>query len=180
MKNIKIAIIGAMALGLTAVINLKAQTNTLPTTVPSFFTSVQSYLTSFNTNYTWAGEVFDAETGYKQVTGVNAASFANVNFHIGDSFEAVGTIQYSGVGSAINGGEIGIGYAMNHYDTRLTIDLLGGYDNNRGTGEIEPKMEVKKKLSENTYASVGMSLPVFFEGGFNKQPTFWAGLGFTF
>lgn len=159
-------------------ISAKAQTNV--TTVPTFFGSVQAYFTSFNTNYLWTGVMFDAETGYKQVTGVNAASFADINYHIGDAFEAVGTIQYSGVGSAINGGEIGIGYAINHYDTRLTADLLGGYDLNRACGEIEPKLEVKKKLTTNTYASVGMSLPIFFNGGFNSQPTFWTGLGFSF
>src|ERR1700676_4942798 len=85
-----------------------------PPTVPTFFTSVQSYFTSFNTNYSWTNISFDAETGYKQVTGVNAASWAELNYHIGDSFEAVGVIQYSGVGSAINGGEIGIGYALHH------------------------------------------------------------------
>lgn len=152
------------------------QTNTPAT----FFTSVQDYFTSFNTNYKWSSEMFDAETGYKQVTGVNAASFATINYHIGDTVEAVGNIQYSGIGSAINGGEIGIGYAINHYDTRLTFDLLGGYDVNRGSGEVEPKLEAKKKLTVNTYASVGMSLPIFFKGGMNTQPTFWTGLGFSF
>ena len=173
-------IIGLAAL-LLAGVEVKAQsTNSAPSTVPTFFTSFQGYLTSFNTNFTWLSETFDAETGYKQVTGVNAASFATVSFHIGDSFEGVGNIQYSGVGSGINGGELGLGYAINHFDTRLTGDLLVGYDNNRGSGEIEPKLEVKKKLTENTYASVGMSLPIFFKGGFNSQPTFWGGLGFSF
>ena len=164
-----------VALSISALVS-QAQTNTPAT----FFTSVQDYFTSFNTNYVWTGVMFDAETGYKQVTGVNAASFATVNYHIGDSVEAVGNIQYSGIGSAINGGEIGIGYAINHYDTRLTIDLLGGYDTGRGCGEVEPKLEAKKKLTVNTYASVGMSLPVFFKGGMNTQPTFWTGLGFSF
>ena len=138
-------------------------------------------MTSFNTNYTFTNNVFDVETGYKQVTGVNAASFATFDYYVTGDFEASATIQYSGVGSAINAGEVGIGYAIvNHYDTRLTLDLFGGYDNVRASGEIEPKIEIKKKLSVNTFASVGMSLPVFFKGGFNSQPTFWAGLGFTY
>lgn len=169
-------ILAAMAALIITASAAQAQTNT----VPGFFGSVQSYFTQFNTNYVWTGIMFDAETGYKQVTGVNAASFASINYHIGDSVEAVGNIQYSGVGSAINSAELGIGYAINHYDTRLTADLLGGYDNYQNSGVIEPKLEVKKKLTMNTYASVGISLPIYFSRQFNSNPTFWTGVGFSF
>jgi hypothetical protein len=163
---------------LVMVITSKAQT---ATNVPSFFTSVEAYMTSFNTNYTFTNNIFDLETGYKQVTGANASSFATFDYYITQNFEASAEIQYSGVGSAINGGELGIGYAIvNHFDTRLTLDLYGGYDDIRASAMVEPKVEIKKKLSTNTFASIGISLPIFFSGGFNTDPTFWAGAGFTY
>jgi hypothetical protein len=176
----EVIVFGLFAIMLFVRWSASAQTNAAPTTVPNYFTSVGLYLTTFNTNYTWDALNIDCETGYKQVTGVNSASFANVNYHIGNSVEIPATIQYSGVGSAINGGEIGIGYAVNHYDTRLTVDLLGGYDNFQNCGVLEPKLEVKKKLTPNTYASIGLSLPIYFEHQFNSNPTFWTGVGFTF
>lgn len=151
------------------------------TNVPTFFTSVEAYMTSFNTNYTFTNNTFDLETGYKQVTGVNAASFATFDYYIAQNFEASAEIQYSGVGSAINGGELGVGYAIvNHYDTRLSLYLYGGYDDVRAEGFVESKVEIKKKLTKNTFASIGMSLPIFFKGGFNSEPTFWTGVGFSY
>ena len=147
----------------------------------NFVQSVQYYFTSFNTNYSFAGEMLDGETGYKQVTGVNAASFATLNYHINDNIELSGSIQYSGVGSPINALEIGVGYALiNYYDTRLTVDLYGGYDWYQEAGVVEPKLEVKKKLTTNTFASIGVSLPYYFSHSFNNNPTFWTGVGFTF
>jgi len=145
----------------------------------NFVQSVQAYFTSFNTNYTFIGEKLDLETGYKQVTGVNAASFATLNYHVNDNFELGGTMQYSGVGSPINALEVGGGYGYNYYDTRVTVDLYGGYDWYQHTGVLEPKLEVKKKLTPNTFASLGMSLPYYIGQPFNNNPTFWTGVGFT-
>ena len=167
----------AIAARIAVSFSVRAQTNT----VPNFLQSLESYVTVLNTNFTFTNDTVDIETGYKQVTGANAASFATLDYYFAKSFEAQADIQFSGVGSAVNAGEIGIGYAVfNKYDTRITADVLAGYDDIKASAEIEPKLELKKKLTTNTFASVGISLPVFFKGGFNSQPTFWTGLGVTF
>jgi hypothetical protein len=175
----QIAFIAALAAIATifACVSAHAQTNTPAT----FFTSAQSYLTEFNTNYTFSGVKLEMSTGYKQVTGVNAASFVDGQYNFANGLNIDASIQFSGVGSAINGAEAGIGYnVIQHYDCEVNAVLLGGYDNVRGDGVIEPGVTLKKKLTENTFAEIGMSLPVFFQGGFNSQPTFRVGTGFTF
>lgn len=157
-----------------------AQTNQVATP-QTFFTSAQAYLTSFNTNYSFTDITLEVSTGYKQVTGVNAASFLDAQYDFANGLNIGGSLQFSGVGSPINGFEAGLGYNLiRHYDASVNVQLLGGYDNVRKDGVIEPGVTLKKKLSPNTFAEIGASLPVFFSGGFNSQPTFRVGTGFTF
>lgn len=154
----------------------------------TIFGSVEAYFTSFNTNYTFTNTLLECSTGYKQVTGVNAANFIDgqVNLYKGLTLDA--SVQFSGVGSALNGGEAGIGYnVIQHYDTELNVSLLGGYDNTHksvkgelGADVVEPGFTVKKKLTSNTFAETGISLPIFTTGKFNNQPTIRIGVGFTY
>jgi hypothetical protein len=186
MKN-TIPILLAAAL-LLAGLTSNAQTNTLtvtnppalPPAVQSFATSVQQYFTDLNTNYTWTNVTVEVDTGYKQVTGANAASELYAQYDI-KSFDIIAGMQFSGVGSAINGVEIGGGYALiSKYDTKLEAQLLFGYDNNRAAAEIEPRLALKKKLSLNTYAVTAVSLPMFSKGQFNSAPSVYIGAGATF
>lgn len=177
----KLLLLSALVLSLN--LNTQAQTST---NVPSFLNSVEYYFTSFNTNFTWTNCIVEASSGYKQVTGANAASFVDAQINVYGSFNLDASIQFSGVGSAINGGEFGVGYAYRHYDTELTAELLGGYDNTKvtrsgnGSFEIEPALILKKKMTLNTYSEIGISEPIFTSGRFNSQPTFRIGAGFTF
>lgn len=176
MNKIKSLVIAA---ALSAAVSLHAQTNA-PTTVPSFFTSAEQYLTSFNTNYTFTGVTFEAATGYKQVTGVGAASVVDAQYDI-SRFHILTSFQFSGVGSTVNAEEAGIGYdIVQYYDTALEANLLGGYDENQHSGEIEPKVDIKKKLTTNTYTELGMSVPIYFKEKFNNTPSFYLEAGFTF
>jgi len=179
MKN-KIKTIGIAALlAMMAVCSATAQTNA-PATVPSFFTSAELYLTSFNTNYTFQGVSFEMATGYKQVTGVGAASVLDAQYDIG-RFHIATAAQFSGVGSAINALEGGVGYDLvDYYDTVLEANLLGGYDWNVHSGEVEPKVDIKKKMTPNTYTEIGISMPVYFKQKFNNTPSFYLEAGFTF
>jgi len=52
-----------LAIGLTA----RAQSS-------NFLSSVESYATSFNTNYSWTNVSYEISTGYKQVTGQGAVN----------------------------------------------------------------------------------------------------------
>jgi hypothetical protein len=124
MNKIKSLVIVA---ALLAAVSIHAQTNA-PATVPSFFTSAEQYLTSFNTNYTFTDVTFEAATGYKQVTGVGAASVVDAQYDI-NRFHIATAFQFSGVGSSINALEGGVGYdVIEYYDTVLEANLLAGYD----------------------------------------------------
>jgi hypothetical protein len=74
MKNLILSlIIVAMPFIGDAQTNLTQVPNQIPTvTATTFFDSAGAYLTSFNTNYSWATVTFDASIGYKQVTGSGA------------------------------------------------------------------------------------------------------------
>jgi hypothetical protein len=155
---------------------IHAQTNT----PANFFLDVEQYLTSFNTNYTFEGVTFEAATGYKQVTGVGAASVLDVQYDI-SRFHIIGSGQFSGVGSDFNVAEVGIGYdVIQHYDTALEFNIQGGYDWVQNTSEVEPKVDIKKKLGPNTFAETGISLPFYMNRKQSPTPSFYIETGFTF
>ncbi len=120
------------------------------------------------------------DSGYAQVTGVNAASKLNLQYDIGN-FNLGTSLQFSGVGSAVNALEGQVGYAIiTHYDTKVDIDLRAGYDDTTRGAVVEPVLALKKKLTPNTYAETAISFPIYTTGTFTKTPTIYVGVGFTF
>ena len=176
MKKIKSLIVG-VALFVAAVSTSQAQTQT---NLPSFFNSLEGYLTSFNTNYTFAGVTFEADTGYKQVTGIGAASVLDLQYDIG-KFHILNSDQFSGVGSAVNDVEGGVGYdVVQYYDTVVEANLGAGYSWTYQSAVIDPELDVKKKMTPNTFSEIGISLPFYTRAKFNQTPTFKVAAGFTF
>lgn len=177
----KLIVITILSISTSVIVQAQSVTNTI-------FGSVEAYFTSFNTNYTFTNTLLECSTGYKQVTGVNAANFVDGQVDLYKGLTLNASVQFSGVGSALNGGEAGIGYnVIQHYDTELNVSLLGGYDNTHksikgelGADVVEPGFSVKKKLTSNTFAETGISLPIFTTGKFNNQPTIRIGVGFTY
>jgi hypothetical protein len=178
MKMIRYTIL-ALALTLAAFTTRAQTTNS----VPNFFQQSELWLTSFNTNYTFTGVSLEASTGYKQITGDNAANFVDAQYDFGGNqrLDLGLDLQFSGVGSAFNSEELQFGYALiSHYDTKLQVDLGAGYDSNTHGIVVEPEIVLKKKLTPNTFAEIGVSLPEYFKGGINATPEFKTGVGFTF
>jgi hypothetical protein len=176
-----------LAAGVVAAVELAssagAQTTNLNSTLsaPSFFASAQNYFTSFNTNYTWTNLTLEAATGYKQVTGVNAASTLDVQYDFSVRWDAGLAAQFSGVGSPVNALQAQVGYGLiEHFDTKLEADLRAGYDWTRDAAVVEPVLFVGKKLTPNTFLKTGVSLSVYSRGVFNRTPTFYLETGFTF
>jgi hypothetical protein len=176
MKYIKCTI-GIALLAMMAVCSAKAQTNNPAT----FFNSVESYLTSFNTNYTFNGVTFEAATGYKQLTGIGAVSVLDVQYDI-KRFHVLATGDFTGIGSAFNSLEGGIGYDLiNHYDTTLEANIYGGYDFNVNSAMVEPKIDIKKKMTPNTFTEIGISIPEWMnQRKANATPCYFIEGGFTF
>lgn len=192
MKMKMLVCIGVAAL-LAAVTPLNAQTVSTnasggtttvsnPITTQSFLNSAEIYFTSFNTNYNFTNITMEVSTGYKQVTGVNAASFLDAQYDLANGVNFGASFQFSGVGSAVNTFEAGIGYnIIRHYDTAVDVRLMGGYDTVVKAGVIEPGLTLKKKMTPNTFSEIGVSLPIYLNNStFNNNPTFWVGAGFTF
>ena len=156
-------------------------TNAVPTlTTPSFFTSAQNYLTQFNPAYTWTNLTLEASLGYKQVTGVGAASVADFQTDLG-RWNLGGAFQFSGVGSPINSAQAQSGYALiRHLDTKVDLDLRAGYDWTTHAAALEPALFLAKKITPNTFLKTGISLPVALHGPFNRNPSFYLETGFTY
>jgi hypothetical protein len=148
----------------------------------TFFDSTYKYFTDFNTNadMAWGNETLEVATGYKQVTGSGATSTLDVQYDFG-RWNVGADFQFFGVGSAINQVEGQVGYAViQHADLKVDLDLRGGYDTATKTGVVEPTAMLKKKLTPNTFAETGVSLPIEFKGKLNTNPSFFVEMGFTY
>ena len=172
MNKIKLAVIG-LAAAMLAGVSVQAQTNT----VGGFIGSLTGYLTTFNTNadQSWAGSSFEISTGYRQITGVGAQNETSIQKDFG-LFNVGASMQYSGVGSAVNGAEAQVGYALvQHFDTEIDLNVRGGFGMNAQSvraGVIEPGLVIKKLQTSNTATELGISMPCYFKGKFNNTPTF--------
>ena len=173
--------LGLIAIGIVTASSVQAQVETNAPTTGTFVDSVIAYGTTSNTNFSFDTVKLDIETGYKQATGTGSASFTKFGYYVTPAIELDASIGYFGIGSPINSFEAGVGYALyQHYDVRITASLEGGYDGNARAGVVEPGFEAKKKLTNNTYASIGLYLPYFVGKTFNTNPTFETGVGATF
>jgi hypothetical protein len=158
-----------------------AQVAITSTNAPTFIASAATYLTTQNTNFDFASYKLDLETGYRQANGTGASSFAKLAYYVTPAIQLNAQIGYFGIGSPINSFEGGIGYAIyQKYDVRVTAEINGGYDANVRSGVVEPGFEAKKKMTKNTYASIGLYLPYYVGKAFNTSPTFTTGVGATF
>lgn len=158
--NIKSSLL-IIALGLTAFAS-QAQTNTPTATPQTFFSSVEGYFTSFDTNLVFSG-TYEASTGLEQATdGSGEASTIHFQRNIG-SLHVGADGQFGGVGTAFNEFEASIGYRfINHFDTVADINLLAGYDGNAASGVVEPELAFSKKMTTHTYSRIAISKPFDF------------------
>jgi hypothetical protein len=92
-----------------------------------------------------------------------------------------GTSQFQGAGSAVGTLAAVVGYAViEHYDVRVDLDIDGGYSWYQTCGYVEPGVYLNKKLTDNTFSRIGLSLPEYFKGAVNRNPSFEVSLGFTY
>jgi hypothetical protein len=146
-----------------------------------FFDSAKSYFTAVNTNYNWSLTKFELATGYKKVTTVGSSMTLDGQYNITPRFSLGGAAQFSGVGSPLNALEASLGVgAVVFYDTKLEIQVRSGWDWNQDSFVVEPCIFLKKKLTQNTFVSTGLSLPWYSKGPFNNDPALYVETGFTY
>lgn len=173
-----------------------AQTNGTAAPEQTFFNSVAQYFSAFDTNSTtFSADTFDLWAGADTVNNQNLAaslgleilpfrsSSSSSSFLTNLSLESV--TRNATVAGTILSEQAGIGYNLTHFDTRLTGYVDAGYRFDTRQGYVTPGLRVKKALTENTYAGVGIELPVYFTHGNSQSagtpsPTLSVFTGFKF
>ena len=172
---------GAMlvsAVGLVAP-TAEAQTNQPPEVPQSFFQSVGGYLTTINTNYSFAANRLEVSVGAGQ-TGPVLANYVSAQYDLG-RWSVDSEVRNAGIAGVIQTAELGGGYAVIEAgDTKLQIGVLAGYDWDKAAVLFEPELVVRKKATKNTYFEAGLSLPEWGKGALNQTPAFFVGTGFTY
>lgn len=154
--------------------------NQVPDLMPSFPSTVASYFSSQNTNFTWVGNRFEVAVGADYISSVSWANYVKGQVDFG-SFDVEGNFRNVGVGGAIQSVEAGAGYAIiQSADVKLTGYFDGGYDFNRKCALVEPGLQIRKKGTANTFFEAGISWPFWTSGPKNQYPDIRIGTGFTY
>lgn len=156
------------------------QTNTA---VPpqNFFQSVQQYFTSANTNFTWTNNTLECAIGADYMSSVNWANYLDAQYDVG-KFGIEAKMRNAGIAGAVDSLQAGIEYTLiQYYSVKLEAGVIGGYDLERNSPIIEPKLTVRSKLTPNTFAGVVLSLPIWTTGRpMNNVPDIGVEAGFTY
>lgn len=173
-----VAIIGILCL--FAGSNAMCQTNTAAPP-QNFFQSVQEYFTSANTNYTWTGNTFEFAVGADYMSSVNWANYLDVQYDAGN-FGIEAKMRNAGIAGTVDSVQAGIEYTLiQYYSVKMEAGVIGGYDLERNSAIIEPKLTVRSKLTPNTFAGVVLSLPIWTSGKpINNVPDIGVEAGFTY
>ena len=154
-------------------------------TPATFFQSAASYLTSINTNYSFAANTLEVSVGAGQ-SGPILAKYAAAQYDFTTSptlsrWNLATQARNAGIAGVIQTAELGGGYSVIRAgDTKLQLSVLAGYDWNKSAALLEPQLVLRKKATRNTFFELGISLPVWTTGPLNKTPAFFAGTGFTY
>lgn len=172
----------------------RCQTNS-PTLPQNFFQSVEQYLASANTNYTWAGNTFEIAAGADYMSSVNWANYLDAQYDFRSTLNSQNSqpafldrlaleakIRNAGVAGTVVSAEAGLQCTLiSYYSVKLEAGVDGGYDLERNAAMIEPKLTLRDKLTPNTFAGVCLSLPIWAGGRpVNNVPDIGVEAGFTY
>jgi len=186
-------IISSLVLALTLTLSATAQTtNIIPTNAPTplppgaptppanFFATIQSYLTSVDTNYTWISNRLEVAAGGDYLGGLQWANYLSGQYDFG-RWDLESKLRNLGIGGAIQSVEGGGGYTViQDGSLKLQGSVLLGYDFNRNAMLLEPQVVLKKKATRNTYLELGIGVPVWLQKPMNTRPNIFIGAGFTY
>lgn len=145
----------------------------------TFFGSVTSYFATFNTNLnTFANAKAQVWAGVDYVDGLNATSSLGIEVDLWKGVSIESVTRNAGIANTIVSQQIGVGYGVTLYDTKITAYLDGGYDFNRTGPYAAIGARVKKALTDHTFAGVGLETQIF--GKRPSSPILSLFAGFTF
>ena len=171
----------------------RCQTNSL-TPPQNFFQSAEQYFTQANTNFTWAGDTLEIAAGADYMSSVNWASYLDAQYDFGQSSSSSNggpgasrlaleaKMRNAGVAGTVVSAQAGLQFTLiSYYSVKLQAGVIGGYDLERGSAIIEPKLTLRNKLTPNTFAGVCLSLPIWVNGKpLNNVPDIGLEAGFTY
>lgn len=172
----------------------RAQTTTNVPPESTFFNSVLNYFSAFDTNSTtFATDTVDLWAGADTVNNQNLAASLGLELlpfrastnSVAQNLSLESVTRNATVAGTIVSEQAGIGYNYSFHDTRLTGYVDAGYRFDTAQTYVAPGIRVKKALSANTYAGVGLELPVYFGHGSGQSagapsPTLSVFTGFKF
>lgn len=188
-KIIAFTTIAALVL---ATINLNAQTTgtngaTIASETPpaNFFQSVQGYFTSNDTNNSWKGNKLEIEAGADYINNVQWANYLRGGYNLNDNWQIDMEMRNAGIAGTVESVGGGVGYTLiNAYSIKVEAYANLGYNQQYDSGFGEPGIAFKKKLTSNTYATLGMTEPIYFRNRGNIPnkwtPNIRVGAGFTY
>lgn len=151
----------------------------------TFFDSVIGYFSSINTNFdsTFASSKCEITLGSAYANNVNTASTLNFEYKLGGAFVLDAGCDNAGIAGTLLSAQAGIGVYRVVHDIELSAFVDGGYDFSINHPFVEPRVEVKKALTPNTFAGVSLGSRFFIQkptSGNAITPTLALFVGFVF
>jgi hypothetical protein len=175
MKKVILSI--ALVAGL---ITAKAQTNGL--IIPQFYNTAVSWVTDLNTNiHTFDDDIchLELQVGADYVQGVNATASIGLEYHVYKNFVIDSITKNAGVAGTVVSQQIGGGISFRLANIELTGLIDGGYDLQRNRAFFEPRVEIKKGMTDRTYVGMGIGVKIDDFKSKSISPTLSAYVGIT-
>ena len=178
-----LALASASASHAQPITNTLGQTGTIPTTMPGFFNSVAQYFTSINTNYDFHSTA-EITLGAAYQSGINFGSDLGLRYkydlgtNMGVCFESV--TRNAGVNGIIVSEQAGVGVYYIQHDLELSAGLDAGYRFDANQPALTFYADVRKLLTENTYAGLRLGYETDFSSASPGAPVITIETGFKF
>ena len=191
--------------GLAAFVPMKAAAQAAQTNSPAqsqvamppqnFFQTAEQYFTTANTNYTWAGNTLEISAGADYMSSVNWANYLDAQYDFNSATQPTSSswtwqdrlaleakIRNAGIAGTVDSAEAGLQLTLvSYYSVKLQAGVDGGYDLERRSAIVEPKLTLRDKLTPNTFAGICLSLPLWTGGKpLNNVPDIGLEAGFTY
>jgi hypothetical protein len=130
---------------------VNAQTNA-PTSPQSFFTTVEGYFTSFNTNLLTfqTNHHADIYLGMDTIENTKIAASFNIDVDVYSGFSGHAVVRNDTILGHVFETQGGVAYSFVTFDTKISFGADLGYRFDTKQTYAAPRIEVKKALTDNT------------------------------
>jgi hypothetical protein len=150
-----------------------------PTSPQSFFTTIGQWFSSQNTNLdTFSSDRFSLWAGMDNLGNQLTTASIGGDFYIYDKLSLEGNFRNATVAGTVVTAQVGFGYSWISHDIKLTAYLDGGNRFDTRQPFLAPGIRIKKALTPNTFAGLGLELPIYLKHGSDLSPTFSIFTGF--